>query len=109
MKFLATRTQPPKLVTGADGTIQLDNATTVSAIGGPGAFAPSDIQARLSNLDRNGIRRQLLTHTVALGFDATLPYRRTAQRCIAQFNDELAEVVAKNRLAIPRGGGTASL
>ncbi|WP_116811097.1 amidohydrolase family protein [Steroidobacter cummioxidans] len=96
MKFLATRAQPPKLVTGADGTIQLDNATTVSAIGGPSAFAPSDIQARLRNLDQNGIQRQLLTHTVALGFDASLPIEE--QRALYRaFNDELAEVVVKNR------------
>lgn len=96
LKFLASRTQPPKLVTAADGSTQLDNATTVSAIGGPGPFSPSDIQARLRNLDQNGIQRQLLTHTVALGFDASLPIEE--QRALYRaFNDELAEVVSQHR------------
>ena len=90
------RTQAPKVITAADGTTQLDNVTTVSAIGGPAAFSPSDIQARLRNLDQNGVQRQLLTHTVALGFDASLSIeeQRTLYRA---FNDELAEVVAKHK------------
>jgi predicted TIM-barrel fold metal-dependent hydrolase len=96
LKFLAGRSQVPRVITAADGTTQLDNATTASAKGGPAPFAPSDIQARLRNLEQNGIQRQLLTHTVALGLDATLPIEE--QRALYRaFNDELAAVVAKHR------------
>src|SRR6185436_11239228 len=95
-KYLSARTQPPRVVTGADGTTQLDNVTTVSAAGGLGAFSPSDIKARIENLQKNGIQRQLITQTVAMGFDATLSLE-DQRRLFRAFNDELAEVVAKNK------------
>jgi predicted TIM-barrel fold metal-dependent hydrolase len=46
-------------------------------------------------LDQHGIQRQLLTHTVAAGFDATLPLEE-AKLLFRSFNDELAQVVRKH-------------
>jgi predicted TIM-barrel fold metal-dependent hydrolase len=93
LRFLAQRRKPPMLVTGKDGIRRLQNADTASAEGGaPSDFARSDIGARLAQLDANGIGRQLLTQTVAMGFDATLSLdeQKTLYRA---FNDELATVV----------------
>lgn len=93
IKFLAARKQAPQLITGPDGFTRLRNVTTVSSeAGSPSEFSPSDIASRLRNLDANGIQRQLLTHTVALGFDASLPVEELRPLYRA-FNDELAEVV----------------
>src|SRR5437868_5805135 len=96
IKFLAARKQAPRLLTGADGLARLQNVTTVSAEAGePSEFATSNIATRLNNLDRNGIARQLLTHTVALGFDATLPLDELRPLYRA-FNDELAQIVSQH-------------
>ncbi len=94
--YLASRTTAPRVLRGADGRTLLQNADTASAAAGePGNFSPSNIATRLAQLDANGIERQLLTHTVAMGFDATLPVEdlRTLYR---KFNDELASVVAQH-------------
>ncbi len=95
MKFFAARKQAPRLVTGADGATKLENVTTVSFAGGLSDLSPSDIDARIAHLQTNGIARQLLTHTVAFGLDATvgLDELRPLYRA---FNDELAEVVRKH-------------
>ncbi len=96
LNFLSARKQPPQLLTGADGTTKLQNVTTVSAAAGaPSEFSVSDIAARIANLDRHGIQRQLLTHTVALGFDASLPVEELRPLYRA-FNDELAGVVQQH-------------
>lgn len=94
LRFLAGRSHAPNLVAGADGVLRLQNVDTASAVaGGPSEFTRSDIAARLRQLDQNGIQRQLLTQTVAMGFDASLTVQelRTLYRA---FNDELAQVVA---------------
>jgi predicted TIM-barrel fold metal-dependent hydrolase len=96
IKFLAARRQAPRLLTAADGATQLQNIDTASAAAGLlSDFSPSDIAARLSHLDQNGIERQLLTHTVALGLDATLPIEEL-RPLFRAFNDELAEVVRQH-------------
>lgn len=93
LRFLAKRTVPPMLVPGADGRPRLQNADTASAeAGGPSEFSRSDLGVRLKQLDDNGIARQLLTHTVAMGFDATVPLEELRPLYRA-FNDELAGVV----------------
>lgn len=95
IRFLATRERAPRLLKAEDGTTLLDNVDTASAAAGtPGAFSRSDLAARLQQLDDNGIERQLLTHTVAMGFDASLSVEELRPLYRA-FNDELATVVAR--------------
>jgi predicted TIM-barrel fold metal-dependent hydrolase len=95
IRILSARKQAPRIITNQAEKSLLENVTTVSAIAGdPSEFEVSDIAARLKHLDDNGIARQLLTHTVALGLDSTLPLdeQRVLFRAI---NDELAEVIQK--------------
>jgi predicted TIM-barrel fold metal-dependent hydrolase len=95
MKFFAQRTQAPQLTQGADGTTRLLNVTTVSAAGGPSDFSPSNIDLRIRHLQANGIQRQLLSHTVALGLDASLPIEEL-RPLFRAINDELAGVVKQH-------------
>ena len=94
MKFFASRQQAPRLLTGPDGVTRLDNVDTASAAaaGHPSEFSASDIPARIRHLDKNGIQRQLLTHTVALGLDYSVPLPEL-RPLFRAFNDELAGVV----------------
>jgi predicted TIM-barrel fold metal-dependent hydrolase len=93
LRSLAARQQPPRITLDADGNPWLQNVTTVSAPAGkPSVYSPSDLQARLRNLDAHGVEKQLLTHTVALGLDATLPLEEL-KALFREFNDELAGVV----------------
>jgi predicted TIM-barrel fold metal-dependent hydrolase len=95
MKFFAQRTQAPRLTKGTDGITRLLNVTTVSAAGGPGDFSPSNIDLRIQHLQANGIERQLLSHTVALGLDASLPVEEL-RPLFRSINDELASVVKQH-------------
>lgn len=96
MNFLAARKLPPRVITDATGVTRLQNVTTVSAAAGePSDLSPSDIATRLRELDQHGIQRQLLTHTVAFGFDSTIDVN-ALRRLYRQFNDELAEVLRAN-------------
>jgi predicted TIM-barrel fold metal-dependent hydrolase len=94
MKFFASRHEAPRLLTGPDGVTRLDNVDTASAAaaGHPSEFSASDIPARIRHLDKNGIQRQLLTHTVALGLDYSVPLPEL-RPLFRAFNDELAGVV----------------
>lgn len=93
MKFFASRGEAPRLLTGPDGVTRLENVDTASAAAGrPAEFSASDIPARIRHLDKNGIQRQLLTHTVALGLDASVPLPEL-RPLFRAFNDELAGVV----------------
>ena len=94
MKFFASRNEAPRLLTGSDGVTRLDNVDTASAAaaGHPSEFSASDIPARIRHLDKNGIQRQLLTHTVALGLDYSIPLSEL-RPLFRAFNDELAGVV----------------
>lgn len=94
VRYFASRTQPPRLIKGDDGVTRLDNVTTVSFAGGLSELSPSDIPARIAHLEANGIQRQLLTHTVALGLDATIPLD-DLRPLYRAFNDELADVVRR--------------
>lgn len=96
IEYLSTRRRPPRLVRDAQGATLLENVDTASAAAGaPSAFSPSDIPTRLAQLDSAGVGQQLLTHTVALGFDATLPVKDLRQ-LYRRYNDELAAVVAQH-------------
>jgi predicted TIM-barrel fold metal-dependent hydrolase len=94
MKLFASRHEAPRLLTGPDGVTRLDNVDTASAAaaGHPSEFSASDIPARIRHLDKNGIQRQLLTHTVALGLDYSVPLPGL-RPLFRAFNDELAGVV----------------
>jgi len=93
--FLSRRQLAPRIIIDAAGKPLLENVTTVSSVAGrPSPHEPSDIGARLQHLDQHGIARQLLTHTVALGLDATLPLEEL-RPLFRAVNDELAGVVAR--------------
>jgi predicted TIM-barrel fold metal-dependent hydrolase len=96
IKFFSSRREAPRLLTGPDGVTRLENVDTASAAAGhPSEFSASDISARIRHLDKNGIQRQLLTHTVALGLDASLPLDEL-RPLFRAFNDELAGVVRQH-------------
>jgi len=92
IKFFAARPKAPRLVIEGDGIARLQNVDTASFAGGISDFSASDIATRIRHLDKNGIQRQLLTHTVALGLDATVPLEEL-KPLFRAFNDELAGVV----------------
>jgi predicted TIM-barrel fold metal-dependent hydrolase len=96
LKFLAGRSKPPRVATNAEGQPIFENATTVSAAAGPGRPAkPSDLDSRLKHLAANNVRRQLLTYTVANGYEATLPVEE--QRAFYRIlNDDLAETLRRH-------------
>jgi predicted TIM-barrel fold metal-dependent hydrolase len=97
VKFLSARKQAPRVITDAAGVTRLQNVLTVSAEPRePSEFSPSDIEARIANLDKHGVQRQLLTQTVALGLDATLSIDEQ-RKLYREFNDELAGVVEEHR------------
>lgn len=90
LKYLATRKQAPRVIIGANGQRLLENVTTVSASAREAsATSPSDLATRIKHMDAAGIQRQLLTYTVAQGYDATLPVEelRVFYRTL---NDDLA-------------------
>jgi predicted TIM-barrel fold metal-dependent hydrolase len=95
VKFFSARGQAPRIVTSPDGVARLQNVDTASAAAGTAVFSASDISVRLRQLDENGIRHQLLTQTVALGLDATIPVEEL-RPLFRAFNDELAEVVRRH-------------
>jgi predicted TIM-barrel fold metal-dependent hydrolase len=96
IRILGARKLAPRVITDSGGRFLLENVTTVSAAAGaPSEFAVSDVDARLRHLDRNGIEKQLLTHTVALGLDATLPLDEL-RPLFRAVNDELADVVRRH-------------
>lgn len=92
VEYLKRRRAPPRIIVNGDGSSQLENVTTASFAGGLSPYSPSDIPARLRHLDEHGIERQLLTHTVALGLDATVPVEEL-RPLFRDFNDELSAVV----------------
>jgi predicted TIM-barrel fold metal-dependent hydrolase len=93
LEFLAGRERKPRVATDALGKRVLENVTTVSAVAGkPGPARVSDLVTRIQHLDRNGIQRQLLSYTVALGYDATIPVDEL-RPFYRQLNDDLAEIL----------------
>ncbi|HET7537357.1 MAG TPA: amidohydrolase family protein [Candidatus Didemnitutus sp.] len=93
LKFLAGRAQAPRVFTDAQGRQLFENVTTVSAVSrGASPTSPSDIAERIRHLDASGVQRQLLTYTVAIGYDATLPIEEL-RPFYRGLNDELAAIV----------------
>ncbi|MYM37951.1 amidohydrolase family protein [Duganella qianjiadongensis] len=95
ISFLRQRQTAPRVFDTGDGISVMENLDTASFAGGkPSPFSASDIAARLRHMDQLGISRQLLTHTVALGFDATLPLEQL-RPLFRAVNDELAGIVRR--------------
>ncbi len=95
VRLLSLRHSAPRIIAAAGGSTRIDNVTTASAAGGLSDYSPSDIDARIRHLDEHGIARQLLSHTVALGLDATLPLEEL-RPLFRSFNDELAQVIRRH-------------
>ena len=93
LRFLAGRTEAPRVITDAQGHQLFENVTTVSSVSrGASPTSPSDIAKRIQHLEASGIQRQLLTYTVAIGYDATLPTEEL-RPFFRGLNDELAAIV----------------
>jgi predicted TIM-barrel fold metal-dependent hydrolase len=96
LKYLAGRTEAPRVIVEVDGRQRLSNRDTVSAAArAPSPTSPSDIDVRIRHLQQVGVQRQLLTYTVALGYDATLPIEEQ-RKFFRILNDDLAAVVRKH-------------
>ncbi len=93
LRFLAGRTRAPRVFADASGQPLFENVTTVSAVSrAPSKALPSDLGTRIEHLASNGIQRQLLTYTVAIGYDATLPLEEL-KPFFRGLNDELGAIV----------------
>ena len=83
---LKRRTVRPTITVDDHGRLVL-NAMTASTVMSAGY---TDLNARLADLDRVGIQRQLLTFPGALGVDV-LPIRESRD-IVLEFNDALAGI-----------------
>jgi uncharacterized protein len=93
---LAGRPNAPRILTDDQGRSVLENVTTVSAAAGkPSLTSASDIETRVKHLDANSVQRQLLSYTVALGYDATLPIEEL-RPFYRTLNDDLASILGKH-------------
>ncbi|MFY9923684.1 MAG: amidohydrolase family protein [Opitutaceae bacterium] len=93
--YLSGRTKAPRIYKDDQGRSVLENLTTVSAAGGrPSVTSASDIETRVKHLDENRVQRQLLSYTVALGYDATLPIDEL-RPFYRTLNDDMAATLRK--------------
>jgi predicted TIM-barrel fold metal-dependent hydrolase len=93
LKFLAGRASAPRVTVDAKGATWFENVTTVSSVSKTASqTSPSDIAKRIEHLATSGVGRQLLTYTVAIGYDATLPVEEL-RPFFRGLNDELAGIV----------------
>lgn len=96
LRHLAGRSEAPRVISASDGQALLENATTVSALArDPSPTAPSDIETRVQHLDDNGVSQQLLTYTVAMGYDATIPAEEL-RVFFRTLNDDLAAILQRH-------------
>ncbi len=96
LKFLAGRTQAPRVFTDAKNRQLFENVTTVSSVARKASpTSPSDIARRIQDLEASGVQRQLLSYTVAIGYDATLPVEEN-RPFFRGLNDELAAIVRQH-------------
>jgi predicted TIM-barrel fold metal-dependent hydrolase len=95
ISYLSGRTKAPRIYKDDQGRSVLENLTTVSAAGGrPSVTSASDIEIRVKHLDKNRVQRQLLSYTVALGYDATLPIEEL-RPFYRTLNDDMAATLRK--------------
>jgi len=95
LRLLSRRATAPRVFTDAAGKELFENVTTASFTARqPGPVVLSDLEHRARHLEANGVRRQLLSYTVAQGYDATLPIEEQ-RPFFRALNDDLAEAVRK--------------
>jgi predicted TIM-barrel fold metal-dependent hydrolase len=95
IEWLSGRPSAPRVITDEKGRTVLQNVTTVSAAAGkPSPTSASDLETRIKHLDANRIQRQLLSYTVALGYDATVPVE-DLKPFYRSLNDELGAILTK--------------
>ena len=93
LRFLSGRPQAPRVFTDAQGRQLFENLTTVSSVSREATpTSPSNIPQRIQHLEASGVGRQLLTYTVAIGYDATIPTDEL-RPFFRGLNDELAAIV----------------
>jgi predicted TIM-barrel fold metal-dependent hydrolase len=93
--YLSGRAKAPRIYKDDQGRSVLENLTTVSAAAGrPSVTSASDIETRIKHLDGSRVQRQLLSYTVALGYDATLPVEEL-RPFYRTLNDDLASITRK--------------
>jgi predicted TIM-barrel fold metal-dependent hydrolase len=96
LALLKKRTIPPRLIeeNGERYVLGADTAT------GPGSkfhIEPRhvDLPGRIPYLDKTGVERQVVSYTVAQGYDATIPIDEL-KPILRGFNDDLAEVTRQH-------------
>jgi len=93
--WLSGRAAAPRVFTDDKGRTVLQNVTTVSAAAGKASpTSASDLETRIQHLDANKVQRQLLSYTVALGYDATVPVEEL-RPFYRSLNDELGGILKK--------------
>ena len=95
VRLLAKRAAAPRVFTNAEGVEVFENLTTASFVARkPSPLVLSDLAHRAKHLEANHVQRQLLSYTVANGYDASLPLE-DVRPYFRALNDDLAEVVRK--------------
>ncbi len=95
VRLLRARTKAPRLFDNAQGVQVMENLPTASsAANQPSPWLLSDIETRIRHLDSVGVQRQLLSYTVANGYDATLPVE-DIRPFFRALNDDLGALVRK--------------
>jgi predicted TIM-barrel fold metal-dependent hydrolase len=93
--YLSGRTRAPRIYSDDQGRTVLENLTTVSAAANkPSVTSASDIETRIKHLDASRVQRQLLSYTVAHGYDVTLPVEEL-RPFYRTLNDDLAAITRK--------------
>jgi predicted TIM-barrel fold metal-dependent hydrolase len=96
LKFLSGRPKAPRVFTDEQNRQLFENVTTVSAVAREASpTSPSNLDLRIQHLQASGVQRQLLTYTVAIGYDATLPVEEL-RPFFRGLNDELAAIVRQH-------------
>lgn len=96
LEFLKKRTSAPRLVEDNGDRYIL---TPANATGPGGKFhileRHVDLEGRIPYLKKNGIKRQIISYTIPIGYDSAMPAFEVTQ-LLRGFNDDLAGVVRKH-------------
>ncbi len=98
IRLLSARTQAPRIATGDDGKLHFERVSDATgAAGRPSPLWPAvtDVTARVRHLDEVGVQRQVISYTVPLGYDASLPADEI-KPLFRGFNDDLAGLVREH-------------
>ena len=95
LRLLQARTTAPRIVADAEGKLRFERVTDATGAAGqayPVWPAATDLAARVRHLDEVGVQKQVISYTVPLGYDASLP-AEDIKPLFRGFNDDLAGVV----------------